>query len=69
MPIISEIKKEKKDQGCYEDFIECLKLYDKAENGKMAAAELSHSLLTLGKTQFVIIIIFYFLCYKRRKAD
>jgi Ca2+-binding EF-hand superfamily protein len=49
LPIYSELKKEKKDEGCYEDFIECLKLYDKAENGKMSAAELSHSLLSLGK--------------------
>ncbi|KAJ3627180.1 hypothetical protein MTP99_014579 [Tenebrio molitor] len=49
LPIYSELKKEKKDEGCYEDFIECLKLYDKAENGKMSAAELSHSLLSLGE--------------------
>ncbi|EEZ98545.2 myosin light chain alkali [Tribolium castaneum] len=49
LPIYSELKKEKKDQGCYEDFIECLKLYDKNENGKMAAGELSHSLLSLGE--------------------
>ncbi|KAJ3667143.1 hypothetical protein Zmor_002545 [Zophobas morio] len=49
LPIFSELKKEKKDQGCYEDFIECLKLYDKAENGKVAVGELSHSLLSLGE--------------------
>lgn len=48
LPIFSQVKKEKKDQGCYEDFLECLKLYDKEENGKMMAAELSHSLLSLG---------------------
>ncbi|XP_018565324.1 myosin light chain alkali-like [Anoplophora glabripennis] len=49
LPIISELKKEVKDQGCYEDFIECLKLYDKNANGLMLSGELSHSLLTLGE--------------------
>lgn len=48
MPIYSQMKKEKKDFGCYEDFVECLKLYDKEENGKMASSDLSHSLLSLG---------------------
>ncbi|XP_015518062.1 myosin light chain 1 [Neodiprion pinetum] len=48
LPIFSQVKKDK-DQGCYEDFLECLKLYDKAENGTMLAAELSHILLTLGE--------------------
>lgn len=48
LPIFSQVKKEKKDQGCYEDFLECLKLYDKEENGTMMAAELSHNLLALG---------------------
>lgn len=51
LPIISELKKEVKDQGCYEDFIECLKLYDKNANGLMLAGELSHSLLTLGTSR------------------
>ncbi|XP_050294042.1 myosin light chain alkali-like isoform X2 [Anthonomus grandis grandis] len=49
IPVIIAVKKEKKDQGCYEDFIECLKLYDKNEDGNMMAAELSHMLLTLGE--------------------
>ncbi|KAJ8917986.1 hypothetical protein NQ315_011439 [Exocentrus adspersus] len=49
LPIVSQLKKEVKDQGCYEDFIECLKLYDKNENGLMLVGELSHSLLTLGE--------------------
>lgn len=48
LPVYSQIKKEK-DQGCYEDFIECLKLYDKEENGTMLLAELQHALLSLGK--------------------
>ena len=49
LPIFSQVKKDK-DQGCYEDFVECLKLYDKAENGTMLGAELSHTLLSLGKS-------------------
>lgn len=47
LPIFSQVKKEK-DQGCYEDFVECLKLYDKNENGTMLLAELNHALLALG---------------------
>nr|AAV91411.1 myosin 1 light chain [Lonomia obliqua]AAV91412.1 myosin 2 light chain [Lonomia obliqua] len=48
LPIYSQAKKDK-DQGCYEDFLECLKLYDKAENGTMLGAELTHTLLALGE--------------------
>lgn len=48
LPIFAQAKKDK-DQGVYEDFIECLKLYDKAENGTMMAAELTHILLALGE--------------------
>ncbi|EDV94518.1 myosin light chain alkali isoform X1 [Drosophila grimshawi] len=48
LPIYSQVKKEK-EQGCYEDFIECLKLYDKEENGQMLLAELQHALLSLGE--------------------
>lgn len=51
LPIYSQIKKEK-EQGCYEDFLECLKLYDKEENGTMLLAELSHALLSLGEFSF-----------------
>ena len=66
LPIFSQVKKDK-DQGCYEDFVECLKLYDKAENGTMLGAELTHCLLTLGMfdnaIEFIkktkIIVIFY----------
>lgn len=47
LPIYSQVRKEK-EQGCYEDFIECLKLYDKNENGLMLLAELNHALLALG---------------------
>lgn len=48
LPIFSQVKKEK-EQGCYEDFLECLKLYDKNENGFMLLAELNHALLALGE--------------------
>ncbi|XP_075232122.1 myosin light chain alkali [Lycorma delicatula] len=48
LPIYSQAKKDK-DNGVYEDFIECLKLYDKQENGLMMGAELSHILLSLGE--------------------
>lgn len=47
LPIFSQVKKDK-EQGTYEDFLECLKLYDKEEDGKMMAAELAHTLLSLG---------------------
>lgn len=48
IPIFSQAKKDK-DTGVYEDFVECLKLYDKAENGTMMGGELSHILLSLGE--------------------
>lgn len=48
LPIFSQVLKDK-DQGVYEDFIECLKLYDKAEDGHMIGGELTHILLSLGK--------------------
>jgi len=48
LPIYAQVKKDK-EQGCYEDFLECLKLYDKNENGMMLLAELNHALLALGE--------------------
>ncbi|XKL66484.1 hypothetical protein PGB90_009904 [Kerria lacca] len=48
LPIYSQTKKDK-DQGVFEDFIECLKLYDKQEDGHMLGAELLHILLSLGE--------------------
>jgi len=48
LPIFSQIKKEK-DVGTMEDFMECMKLYDKSDNGLMIYAELTHILLSLGE--------------------
>jgi myosin light chain 6 len=48
LPIYGQVKTQK-DQGCYEDFMECLKLYDKEENGTMPFAEIEHSLKALGE--------------------
>ena len=47
-PVYKEVKNSK-DTGSFEDFIECLKLYDKLENGTMMLGELEHILLSLGK--------------------
>ncbi|XP_030757012.1 myosin light chain alkali-like [Sitophilus oryzae] len=49
VPVIIELKKNKKDEGCYEDFVECLKLYDKADDGHMGAGDLPHMLLSLAE--------------------
>ena len=49
LPIFSQVKKDK-DMGTYEDFMECLKLYDKNGDGTMIGAELYHILVSLGKT-------------------
>jgi Ca2+-binding EF-hand superfamily protein len=48
LPIFAQVKVQK-DQGSFEDFMECLKLYDKQENGTMLLAELEHSLKALGE--------------------
>merc|ERR1712242_74721 len=47
-PLYREVKTSK-DQGSFEDFVECLKLYDKQENGTMMLGELEHILLSLGE--------------------
>lgn len=50
LPIYSQIKKDiVKDVGVYEDFAECMKVYDKMENGTMLEAELAHILQSLGE--------------------
>nr|CAH7741487.1 unnamed protein product [Callosobruchus chinensis] len=55
LPIFSQVKKDK-EQGNFDDFLECLKLYDKEENGTMMAAELAHTLLSLGKWVNIIYL-------------
>jgi Ca2+-binding EF-hand superfamily protein len=48
LPIFAEVKNGK-DEGANEDFMECLRLYDKHDNGKMLYAELQHILLAVGE--------------------
>ncbi|GJQ85866.1 hypothetical protein Trydic_g15324 [Trypoxylus dichotomus] len=48
LPIYSQVKKDK-EQGCFEDFLEALKTYDKEENGTVLSAELSNMFLALGE--------------------
>jgi len=48
LPVFGQVKMDK-DAGGFEDFMEVLKLYDKAENGTMMFAELEHILLSLGE--------------------
>lgn len=48
LPIFSQMRKDK-DVGTYEDFAECMKVYDKMDNGMMMEAELSHLFMSLGE--------------------
>jgi len=48
LPIYSQVRKDK-DVGNIDDYMECLKLYDKAGDGKMIGAELNHILQALGE--------------------
>jgi len=48
LPIFSQVKKDK-DVGNIDDYMECLKLYDKQGDGKMHLAELNHVLQSLGE--------------------
>ena len=52
-PIYAKVKKSK-ETGSFEDFLECLKLYDKLENGTMMLGELEHILLSLGKKNIFV---------------
>lgn len=47
LPIYADAKKDK-DVGHMDDYIEVLKLYDKEENGLIAANQLSHLLVGYG---------------------
>lgn len=48
LPVFSQLRKEK-EVGSYEDFAECMKVYDKMDNGMMMEAELSHIFMSLGE--------------------
>merc|ERR1712121_387931 len=48
LPIYEKQKKEK-DTGCYDDYIEVLRLYDKNVDGMLPFAELRHVLLAIGE--------------------
>lgn len=65
VPVIIQLRKNKKDEGCYEDFVECLKLYDKNDNNKMVAGELGHMLKSLGKI-FLLLYTYNILCFHGR---
>ena len=56
--------------GVYEDFIECLKLYDKDQNGKLQLAELSTVMVNMGKkykNNWIINNFIYFIQFKAEK--
>ena len=42
-----------KQWGTAEDFLECLKLYDKDQNGKLILSELSTVLVNMGTLDFI----------------
>jgi len=47
-PIYEQVSKEK-SEGTMADYMECLKVFDKDESGKIFGAELRHALLSLGE--------------------
>lgn len=58
LPVYGQAKKDK-DVGNIEDFTEILKLYDKNGDGKMALAELSHILQSLGMAHITKHLLHY----------
>jgi Ca2+-binding EF-hand superfamily protein len=48
LPLFAEVKNAK-DEGGKEDFLECLRLYDKQSDGTMLWSDLQHILISLGE--------------------
>ena len=47
LPIVHEIS-QTKDMGSYEVFVECLRLYDRHENGTLLVSDLQNILMNMG---------------------
>ena len=54
-PVLKDETFENKKKYCIEtlDFMECLKLYDKDQNGKLILSELSTVLVNMGTLDFI----------------